>query len=88
MISNQEFQGITCQVAANPVFQEGKVTGAVILILDVTEKMKGEQMRREFTANVSHELEDPSDFYFRICRDHQRWLRKTGGYQEICRTYL
>ena len=56
VISNQEFQGITCQVAANPVFQDGKVTGAVILILDVTEKMKGEQMRREFTANESHEL--------------------------------
>ena len=59
VISNQEFQGITCQVAANPVFQEDKVTGAVILILDVTEKMKGEQMRREFTANVSHELKTP-----------------------------
>ncbi len=59
VISNQEFQGITCQVAANPVFQEGKVTGAVILILDLTEKMKGEQMRREFTANVSHELKTP-----------------------------
>ena len=31
----------------------------MILNLDVTEKMKGEQMRREFTANVSHELKTP-----------------------------
>ena len=59
VISNQEFQGISCQVAANPVFQDGRVTGAVILILDVTEKMNGEKMRREFTANVSHELKTP-----------------------------
>ena len=34
-------------------------TGAVILILDVTEKMNGQKMRREFTANVSHELKTP-----------------------------
>ena len=59
VISNQEFQGISCQVAPNPVFQDGRVTGAVILILDVTEKMNGEKMRREFTANVSHELKTP-----------------------------
>lgn len=59
VISNQEFQGISCQVAANPVFLDGRVTGAVILILDVTEKMNGEKMRREFTANVSHELKTP-----------------------------
>lgn len=59
VISNQEFQSISCQVAANPVFQDGRVTGAVILILDVTEKMNGEKMRREFTANVSHELKTP-----------------------------
>lgn len=87
VISNQEFQGISCQVAANPVFQDGRVTGAVILILDVTEKMNGEKMRREFTANVSHELKTPN-FYFRICGDYQRRLCKTGGYQEICGTHL
>lgn len=59
MVTNLEFQGRSCQVAANPVWQEDKVTGAVIVILDVTERMRGEQMRREFTANVSHELKTP-----------------------------
>ena len=33
--------------------------GALILILDITEKAKAEKMRREFTANVSHELKTP-----------------------------
>lgn len=59
MVTNLDFQGRSCQVAANPVWQEDKVTGAVIVILDVTERMRGEQMRREFTANVSHELKTP-----------------------------
>ncbi len=33
--------------------------GVVMLILDVTEKMTAERSRREFTANVSHELKTP-----------------------------
>lgn len=37
----------------------GKHIGAVILVFDVTEKMLAEQVRREFTANVSHELKTP-----------------------------
>ncbi len=37
----------------------GKVSGTVILIFDVTEKAFAEQSRREFTANVSHELKTP-----------------------------
>jgi len=44
---------------ANPVSTDGKVTGAALLVLDVTEKERAEQMRREFTANVSHELKTP-----------------------------
>lgn len=44
---------------ANPVFENDKVIGAVVLIIDVTESVKREQLRREFTSNVSHELKTP-----------------------------
>lgn len=47
------------QVAASPVVSNNEVIGTVVLLLDVTEKEKAEQMRREFTANVSHELKSP-----------------------------
>ena len=53
------FNGRHFQFRATPVSEEGKVRGAMILILDVTEKQKAENMRREFTANVSHELKTP-----------------------------
>lgn len=47
------------QFSANPVLSDGLISGIVLLILDITEKEKAEQMRREFTANVSHELKTP-----------------------------
>ena len=47
------------QVIASPVFQEEHLTGAVLVILDVTERERRESLRREFTANVSHELKTP-----------------------------
>ena len=51
--------GRCCQVMANPVFREGEVEGAVVVILDITEREERENLRREFTANVSHELKTP-----------------------------
>ncbi len=53
-----EIDGRICQVLANPVF-DVDVRGAVVLIMDVTEKEQREALRREFTSNVSHELKTP-----------------------------
>lgn len=47
------------QVIASPVLQDGHLSGAVLVILDVTEREQRESLRREFTANVSHELKTP-----------------------------
>ncbi len=44
---------------ANPVVTSGQVTGAVIMIIDTTEREQRETLRREFSANVSHELKTP-----------------------------
>jgi len=43
----------------NPVTDAGHTTGFMALIMDVTEQILAEQNRREFTANVSHELKTP-----------------------------
>ena len=49
----------TYLAAASPVTSDGVVSGVVLLLFDVTQKRQAEQLRREFTANVSHELKTP-----------------------------
>lgn len=44
---------------ASPVCENDKIIGAVIVIIDITESVKREQLRQEFTSNVSHELKTP-----------------------------
>ena len=51
--------GRYCRLLANPVLADGKPAGAVLVLLDVTEQEQREELRREFTANVSHELKTP-----------------------------
>ena len=47
------------QIIASPAERDGQTAGAVLMVLDVTEKERRESLRREFTANVSHELKTP-----------------------------
>lgn len=48
------------EITVNPVLDENsEPCGAVVLVIDVTEKQEHEKLRREFTANVSHELKTP-----------------------------
>lgn len=42
-------------VLISPVFE----TGAILFLLDITEKARADERRREFSANVSHELKTP-----------------------------
>ncbi len=51
--------GSQYQLVANPILSKGEVRGVVFLSYDITEKLLAEQMRREFSANVSHELKTP-----------------------------
>ena len=62
------------QLIVSPVQQDSEMRGAVLLLIDVTERAEREQLRREFSANVSHELKTP--------------LTSISGFAEIVRDGL
>ena len=51
--------GRVYQFDLSRIESEGRVIGAVVLAFDITEQLQAEQLRREFSANVSHELKTP-----------------------------
>ena len=55
----EERQGREYQFDLSRIDSEGKPIGAVLLAFDVTDRESAERVRREFTANVSHELKTP-----------------------------
>lgn len=55
----REKDGSVYQLDISRIEPNSTTSGAVILAFDITEKESAEQARREFTANVSHELKTP-----------------------------
>jgi two-component system phosphate regulon sensor histidine kinase PhoR len=54
-----EMDGRNFRVDVSPIHSHGVLTGAAVLLMDITESWQAELIRREFTANVSHELKTP-----------------------------
>ncbi|MDE0268133.1 MAG: ATP-binding protein [Acidimicrobiaceae bacterium] len=49
----------TYEVKASPIKKNGKTLGSVVLVRDITEEQRINDMRRDFVANVGHELKTP-----------------------------
>lgn len=54
-----DYSGRVYQADISPVFTGQEMTGMVVLLFDITDRAQAEQLRREFTGNVSHELKTP-----------------------------
>ncbi len=55
----EERNGIEYQFTVDPIVSDDKVLGVVILGFDISERAFAERNRKEFTANVTHELKTP-----------------------------
>lgn len=54
-----EICGRVCQLFVSPITAEPSLLGIIVILMDITERQEREKLRREFTANVSHELKTP-----------------------------
>ena len=57
--TREKRKGRDYQFDLSRIESNGTVIGTVVLAFDITEQLNSEQMRREFSANVSHELKTP-----------------------------
>ena len=64
-----ELHGRTIQIQAAAVGKQDEMSGVAVVLFDITQSEQAEQRRREFTANVSHELKTP--------------LQSISGYSEL-----
>lgn len=55
----EERQGCEYRFAIHPVASDGTILGAMIFAFDISDRAFAERNRREFTANVTHELKTP-----------------------------
>lgn len=62
-------RGKTIQIQAASISGQDSLTGVAVVLFDITQAEQAEQRRREFTANVSHELKTP--------------LQSISGYSEL-----
>ena len=72
VVKMMDMNGRKYQLDVNQVYSDGDIVGTVLLFFDVTDRENSEKMRREFTANVSHELKTP--------------LHSINGYAELMAT--
>ncbi len=54
-----EKDGCVYRTTAAPIQSGKRICGAVLILIDITDSLRQEELRREFSANVSHELKTP-----------------------------
>lgn len=69
-----KFNNAYYQILTSSIYEDGNIMGAMVFILDVTQKQENENLRKEFSANVSHELKTP--------------LTSISGYAELIKNNL
>lgn len=74
--------GKTYQLSVNPV-KGDDTCAAVLFAVDITEKEQSEKMRREFTANVSHELKTPLTSIMGYAEIMQNGIAKEEDYKSF-----